>query len=316
MSKTKFAIGCLVQWYEIDMISEYINSLKKALSNSEESTIIDFTFNINQDLEKIDTTQSNMENLILKFENLVKNLPNCKYRINKDFIMIADYRRWFLDEYCTKADILIQGESDCLLPSQTFILLNSLHNSVKDNTPKYIATFGTCKMWDDSWKMLEHIDLTNKPRDPYAWYGTRCYMSYEKMEEINSQVEDIILSNISPHKFNGCGFIISSETVKSGVNIPRGAFFIDDTALNFMTNKLLPGIPQYHFKNLLLVHNREHPNKRNYVLGETGKDLTGRRKSNDWYNLANEYSKINDANIFNPKFKFLTWQDVLNKINK
>jgi len=83
-----------------------------------------------------------------------------------------------------------------------------------------------------------------------------------------------------------------------------------------MTNKLLPGIPQYHFKNLLLVHNREHPNKRNYVLGETGKDLTGRRKSNDWYNLANEYSKINDANIFNPKFKFLTWQDVLNKINK
>ena len=28
--KTKFAIGCLVQWYEVDIIGEYVDSLKEA----------------------------------------------------------------------------------------------------------------------------------------------------------------------------------------------------------------------------------------------------------------------------------------------
>ena len=28
--KTKFAIGCLVQWYECDIIEEYVESLKDA----------------------------------------------------------------------------------------------------------------------------------------------------------------------------------------------------------------------------------------------------------------------------------------------
>ena len=29
--KTKFAIGCLVQWYECDIIEEYVDSLKDAM---------------------------------------------------------------------------------------------------------------------------------------------------------------------------------------------------------------------------------------------------------------------------------------------
>ena len=46
--KTKFAIGCLVQWYEIEMVGEYINSLKKSLVDTKDNVIVDFTFNINQ----------------------------------------------------------------------------------------------------------------------------------------------------------------------------------------------------------------------------------------------------------------------------
>ena len=30
--KTKFAIGCLVQWYEVDIIEEYIETLKEAIA--------------------------------------------------------------------------------------------------------------------------------------------------------------------------------------------------------------------------------------------------------------------------------------------
>ena len=28
--KTKFAIGCLVQWYEVEIIKEYVESLRDA----------------------------------------------------------------------------------------------------------------------------------------------------------------------------------------------------------------------------------------------------------------------------------------------
>jgi hypothetical protein len=30
-NKTKFAIGCLVQWYEVEMVSEYLDSYFETL---------------------------------------------------------------------------------------------------------------------------------------------------------------------------------------------------------------------------------------------------------------------------------------------
>ena len=56
MSKinNKFAIGCLVQWYEIEIIEEYIDSVKQALKqvDNPENVIVHFTLTTNQDLEK------------------------------------------------------------------------------------------------------------------------------------------------------------------------------------------------------------------------------------------------------------------------
>ena len=49
--KTKFAIGCLVQWYECDVIEEYVNSLKDAIKNYDGKVIVDFTIISNEDLE-------------------------------------------------------------------------------------------------------------------------------------------------------------------------------------------------------------------------------------------------------------------------
>ena len=42
--ENKFAIGCLVQWYEIEMISDYIQSLNNAIKNIEnkENIVVDF----------------------------------------------------------------------------------------------------------------------------------------------------------------------------------------------------------------------------------------------------------------------------------
>lgn len=309
---TKFAIGCLVQWFECDMIEDYITSLKDAIKHYEGDILVDFTICLNQDLEKcIDNTQLE----ICKSKIATQLLDTqFKTKITEELVTIADYRREFNRKYCTKADVLIWGESDMLVPKQMFTVLNSLHNSVP--TTKYLATFGICKMWDNSWKPLEHVDFTDKPfieGDDKNWWNIPYTMTIDEMNSFNDKVEELEVINIQPHKFNGCGLVISSEVIKSGVNIPESSFFIhEDTSFMIMTQKILGNIPQYHFKNILLVHNRKHPQKRNYVIGEKGTYIDDQRKSNSWYNKANQMCSQNNANLFNSQYKSFTWKDVWN----
>ena len=51
-----FAIGCLIQWYEIELIEEYLQSVKNAVDvvDNKENVIIDVCFNMAQNLEKIE----------------------------------------------------------------------------------------------------------------------------------------------------------------------------------------------------------------------------------------------------------------------
>ena len=160
--KTKFAIGCLVQWYECDIIGEYVDSLKDAIDTYDGEVIVDFTICINQDLEKcIDDLK--LEECHKKILNIVTDVK-CTTKVTLDLITIADYRREFNSKYCESVDVLMWGESDSLIPKQTFNILDNLHKmSLQNNNPKYLAFFGTCKMWDDSWKPIEHNDFTDKP---------------------------------------------------------------------------------------------------------------------------------------------------------
>jgi hypothetical protein len=208
------------------------------------------------------------------------------------------------------------GESDSLIPQQTFIVLDNLHQQVKNQTPKYLGFFGGCKMWDKSWEQLEHPDFTNKPfieGDTENWWSLRYTMSKKEMDEINNRTEELDVRVLPQHKFNGCGLVISSEVIRAGVNIPRSVFFVhEDTAFMHMTNKVLGNIPQYVIKNILLVHNRKHPEKRKYILGE---DLNlgmqeRREQCNDWYLTAHQMSESNCYNLFKPNYKSFTWEDV------
>lgn len=311
------AVGCLVQWYEIDMFEEYLNSLKISASAFKEQVLIDMCLVTNQDLEKIEEDTDMLTYVMHKYLQVCNELRlegyNITSNITEELYTIADYRRDFNQKYSELADTLMWGESDMLVPSQAIETLLSLSQAAP---AKWIAFFGTCKMWDDSWKPLEHPKLTNLPRDPYAWYGTRSYMSYSKMEEINSDVEELEIITSLDYKFNGCGLVISSELIKSGVNIPPSVFFThEDTA--FMNNMLVTfgnqQIPFYIIKNILLVHNREHPNKRKYVAGEAGKDINEQRKSNEWYRIASEMSKHN-AYSFMKQERSYTWSDVFKAI--
>ena len=312
--KTKFAIGCLVQWSEVDIIGEYIETLKEAMDVYDGKVIVDFTICMNQDLEKC----VDEERLKLCRANIGLKIMDVKFKTTfiEKLVTIADYRRQFNKKYCELVDVLMWGESDALIPKQTFNILDNLHQmSLQNNNPKYLAFFGTCKMWDKSWEMLEHPDFTVKPfieNDYNNWWSLKYTMTKGEMNKINGKTEDLEVLIAPQHKFNGCGLVISSEVIKSGVNIPRSVFFVhEDTSFMLMTQKILGNIPQYVIKNILLVHNRNHPNKRMHIKGER-KDgtMNEKRRSNDWYIKANKMSEQNCYNIFNPNYKSFTWEDV------
>ena len=110
--KTKFAIGCLVQWYEVNIIDEYIDSLKDAIDNYDGEVMIDFVVCLNQDLEKC----INEEQLELCKVNIVQKLMDVRFKtkITNNLTTISDYRREFNNTYCEQADVLIWGETDAI----------------------------------------------------------------------------------------------------------------------------------------------------------------------------------------------------------
>ena len=323
-----FAIGCLVQFYEIEIIEDFIKSLKYSKENIEnnENVTVDICFNLNQGLEKLDETKKLPQELKDRMERIVfDNLGyfNIKYWINEDKIYtIADYRREFNEKYCEKVDVLMWGESDSLIPRQTFEILDNLHTVAKETTPKYVGFFSTCKMWDDTWKILEHPDFTDKPfteGDTENWWSLRYIMSQEEMDKINDKVEDLDIQQTTDLKFNGCGLVISSDVIKSGVNIPKSVFFVhEDTA--FMNNCLIHfqrKLPQYIIKNILLVHNRKLPNKRMYIQGQDFKtdDMTKMRKEQYWFANADKMSQMNAFNLTEQGYTY-TWDDVFRDYEK
>tara|TARA_R110000824_G_scaffold320434_1_gene507409 strand:+ start:520 stop:1503 length:984 start_codon:yes stop_codon:yes gene_type:complete len=320
--KNKFAIGCLVQWYEIDLIGEYIESLKQSLKEIEnkESVNIDFVFTVNQDLERIDNTTT-MEEIGDRFDDMIADLktvtPHVRVEPTDKLVTVADYRREFNSAWCEVVDVLMWGETDSLIPRETFEILDGLHTNVKEQTPKYVGFFGTCKMWDESWKPIEHTKFTDKPfieDDDKNWWSLKYNMTLEEMNEINDDVEDLDVQVVNPYKFNGCGLVISSEVIKAGVNIPKSVFFVhEDTAfLNVIQKMFGDSIPQYVIKNVLLVHNRKHPKKRNHIMGESdidAKEIGAKRLAHDWYMKANKMCEHNAYNLFTQN-KTYSWKDI------
>ena len=144
MNRTIFAIGCLVQWYESDIIEEYLTTLSKAIKLYDGNVLVDINIAAGQDLEKAESPEA--YDKCLNKIRLACHREGFNVTTSHGITTISDYRREFNTRYCELADVLIWGESDMLVPSQIFSALNILHNNV--NTPKYLATFGICKIYD------------------------------------------------------------------------------------------------------------------------------------------------------------------------
>ena len=74
--ENKIAIGCLVQWYEIKLIEEYLQSLKNALDQVEnkKNVVVDILFNLNQGLEQVDTDKSSISDIRKEFYEILNKL--------------------------------------------------------------------------------------------------------------------------------------------------------------------------------------------------------------------------------------------------
>ena len=62
----KFAIGCIVQWYEIEIVESYLQSVKNAVDQIEnkKNVIIDLQLDCSQSLEKVDKKQTTISFLL------------------------------------------------------------------------------------------------------------------------------------------------------------------------------------------------------------------------------------------------------------
>ena len=323
---TKIAIGCIVQWYEVEMYEEYLDSVINAIKfvDNKDKVIVDICFYLSQNLEEIDTSLITMDKIKETFKKsekkLLDNDINCvvNYYEDEKIFSISDYRREFNSKYCEIADVLMWGESDSLIPRQTFDILDSLHiNNVNNGVYKYLGFFGTNKMWDDSWKAIEHTDFTDKPfihEDNDNWWSINYITTLDEVNKINDKVEELDVRVVNPYKFNGCGLVISSDVIKAGVNIPKSIMLVhEDTAFqNSLIRFFGDSVPQFIIKNIFLAHNRKNPNKRMYVIDEDKiDDLLEKRKSNHWYKRVWDLDHQQAHDMFSQN-KIYTWEEVLN----
>ena len=293
-------------FYEIDMVPEYMESVLVAFEPMEnpENITIDFCFNISQYFEKIDTKLRTKEVLIEKFEkymgDMEKHGVNIHYTIydNDDVpYFIGDYRRQFNSNYCVDHDLLVWGESDCLMPREMFVVLENVDKYAREqNINKFVLTFGIRKMWDASWEVLEHPFVEGKTyhemHEPEKWETDKSSIWYtmdrSEMDVVNSISEEMDIRVIDYPRFDGSGLVISSDLVLNGCNIPPGVWACgEDTAFQNLTMRMMgKNFRQFIVKNILKVHNRNHPKKRMYVQGEgemkTNKEK--RKSNNKWMN--------------------------------
>tara|TARA_Y100001973_G_scaffold76998_1_gene112551 strand:- start:1590 stop:2570 length:981 start_codon:yes stop_codon:yes gene_type:complete len=308
----KYIIGCHVMFYEIDMVEEYLNSLKLAMENVEnkESIKVEMMWNMSQYFEESTALQS----IYAKIEKLEKkyNFVSLFYEDDNKPYTMADYRRE-LNNQCNECDYVIWGESDCLMPRQMFGVLEQLKEYAnQQGIHRYITTFGIRKMWDESWRVLEHPEFTNKPyydmdteedkrKAESSPWSIRYTMSQEEMDEVNSKTEDLDVQIIEYPKFDGSGLIISSDLLRTGANIPPAVYMNGDDSSFLDSCRLHMGeqYKQFVIKNILKVHNRNHPNKRHYVKGEDqSKNTHFKRATKNWYKEFNNVSKGNLSKLY------------------
>lgn len=323
----KYAIGIHIMFYEIEMLSTYVDGLLNLLStvDNPSNVYLDFAFNVSQFFEKIDTSKISKKQLIEKFNDQYNRIPisfNKFYRVidnDDDFYTQTNYRREFNTKYSYLTDYLIWGETDSLFPKEAILSLEQLTPVVRNQQLyRFVACFADRKMWDDSWDATVHPNFINHQyddKDVDNINQAKSCMSIEQMNQINSKIQELDIQSINYPKIDGSCLVLTSDLIKSGVNIPPCFIHNDDESLSLMAKKIQGDkYIQIIFKNVLKVHARRHPNKRMYIANENNpRGFCGKEKG-DWWKLFKEMSQHNLNTLFNNTGKFYTYEDFKNKL--
>ena len=319
----KYVIGTHVMWFEIEMYADFIKGMVNLLETVEnkENVTIDLCFNMLQHFEKVDYDKIKKHELVIKFKMGVSALESMGYIVNQEikdgdeFYFHADYRRDLNYNYCKKVDYVMWGETDSFFPREAFEAIETLSKYTDERKIyKYLLSFADRKMWDASWDPLVHVDYRdiefidddeghlnpNQAKSP---------MSIEKMNEINGRTEEFQFGYIQYPKISGACLVLSSDLIKSGVNIPPCMLYNDDEGLSILSQKLLgQNYLQFVCENILHVHARRHPQKRMYVKDEENEHSFIDKKNNNFQEFL-ILSKHNINILHTGKGKFKEYED-------
>ena len=320
----KYVIGTHVMFFEIEMYKDFIEGLVNLLETVEnkENVTIDLCLNLSQHLEKIDTKQITESDILAKFNKGIIRIEELGFKVvynvhteEDGFYYHADYRRDLNYNYCKKVDYVMWGETDSFFPKEAFQSLESLSQYTDEqNIHRYIMCFADRKMWDDSWNPTVHVDYENLEYiddENHHLHKTQAksQLSIEEMNEINSKIEDFDFRSINYPKIDGSCLVISSDLIKSGVNIPLCLIYNDDEGLAISAQQLCgQNFIQFICKNLLKVHARRHPQKRLYVLNEDNPNSFDDRKPSSFVKFK-EMSQANIRSLIEGRNKFYEYSD-------
>ena len=185
------------------------------------------------------------------------------------------------------------------------------------NIHRYLLSFADRKMWDASWDPLVHVDYRdvefidddNGHLNPNQ---AKSPMSVGKMNEINARADEFDFSYIKHPKISGACLVLSSDLIKSGVNIPSCLLYNDDEGLSILSHKLMgQNFIQFVCQNILHVHARRHPQKRLYVKNENNPHSFLNEKNNTFKKFL-ELSRYNIGVLTSGQGKFKEYNDLKN----
>ena len=322
----KYVIGTHVMWFEIEMYADFIDGMVNLLETVEnkENVTIDLCFNMLQHFEKVDTDKIKKHELVIKFKKGVATLESMGFIVNQEikdgdeFYFHTDYRRDLNYNYCKKVDYVMWGETDSFFPREAFQVIEALSNYAdSQNIHRYLLSFADRKMWDASWDPLVHVDYRdvefidddNGHLNPNQ---AKSPMSVGKMNEINARADEFDFSYIKHPKISGACLVLSSDLIKSGVNIPSCLLYNDDEGLSILSHKLMgQNFIQFVCQNILHVHARRHPQKRLYVKNENNPHSFLNEKNNTFKKFL-ELSRYNIGVLTSGQGKFKEYNDLKN----
>ena len=322
--KNKYVIGTHVMFFEIEMFKDFVDGMINLLETVEnkENVIVDLCFNLSQKLEKIDEDKIDEKGLLVKFTNTVQKLKNLDVKVDwrvhdgDDFYFHADYRRDLNYNYCKKVDYVMWGETDSFFPREAFQAIETLSEYTKEqNIHRYLLSFADRKMWDSSWDPLvhvdyEHLEFIDDDEGHLNLNQAKSPLPIEKMNEINARAKEFNFTYITKPKISGACLVLSSDLIKSGVNIPLCLIYNDDEGLSVMCEKVLgQNFIQFVCKNILHVHARRHPQKRCYVANEDNPHAFINKKVDNFQKFL-QLSKKNIQTLIDGSSTFYNYDDL------